>query len=451
MNLKNALIVDDSRLAQFVLKKMLLAHDMSVDTSESAEEALKYLESKNPDIIFLDHTMPGMNGLEMLKVIKDNPETAVIPIMMYTSQEDSSYMSKARELGAIDVLPKQLKSSELEQALNRLSDIDQAQAEAITSTANATLTQEKEELKQLVMDAEAALNRETMEQKLRQRIDKVSKKSEQAITSIHSKIDTLIPSVEHSRNKQTFWNNILWGAIYVLTVTVFVAFYIKQQNKIDSLQTAQATPPAVRTAPQNAPRPKPEIPIASIQTPDDNTSLDANRDSADLTSTQARLNQEDLKQEGINALEQIFNNQSKIPFNELLLSDTVQTNLNELIASLKALDFSGQVNLLAHDGNFCVSTNEAGQFDLATDDTAVTQCQITEASERLADIASIDLLQLITANNKSPDTDFLITITPLSTNQPLEDYPPQTHETVAAQWNTVALKNRRVEVQLVSR
>ena len=436
MTAKKALIVDDSRLAQFVLKKMLLGHDISVDTAESAEDALNYLDKKKPDLIFLDHTMPGMNGLEVLKIIKEQPATAAIPVMMYTSQEDSSYMSRARELGAIDVLPKQLKAKELEQALKRLSDIDQAQEQAITSAAaKQTLLAEKEELKQLVMDAEAALEQETIEQKLRQRIDRHSEKSEQAIASIHSKIDALIPAVEYSRNKQTFWNNVLWGAIYGITVAIFAAFYLQQQNKIDRIETSRATSPAAAAPRQSTP--PPQARIAATARPQEQR--------ANLAAPAPRPQ----NQQEVSALEQQFNSNNQIPFNELLLSDTIQANLNELIAALRALDFSGRVNLLAHDGNFCVNTNESGLFDLAADDTPVTQCQITEASGRLVDIASIDLLQLITASNKSADSDFVITIQPFSTSRPLENYPPLAHESTAMEWNSVALKNRRIEVQLV--
>ncbi|MEJ2178805.1 MAG: response regulator, partial [Gammaproteobacteria bacterium] len=102
---KKALVVDDSKLALFVLKKMLLEESMAVDTAETAEEALGYLVHNKPDVIFLDHSMPGMDGLQALKIIKENPDTATIPIMMYTSKEGEVYMSQARALGAVDILP----------------------------------------------------------------------------------------------------------------------------------------------------------------------------------------------------------------------------------------------------------------------------------------------------------------------------------------------------------
>jgi CheY-like chemotaxis protein len=79
---KTALVVDDSKTARNVLKKILETHDLEVATAESAEAAIDYLSDSRPDIIFMDHEMPGIDGLEAVSAIKDNPATATIPIMM---------------------------------------------------------------------------------------------------------------------------------------------------------------------------------------------------------------------------------------------------------------------------------------------------------------------------------------------------------------------------------
>ncbi len=117
---KKALIVDDSRLACRVLAKMLDGFNITSDEVYSAENALEYLNKKQPDIIFLDHIMPGMNGLEMMKILKNNPTTATIPVMMYTSKEGGVYFGQARSLGAIDVLPKGLEETHLRKALEKI-------------------------------------------------------------------------------------------------------------------------------------------------------------------------------------------------------------------------------------------------------------------------------------------------------------------------------------------
>ena len=97
---KRALVVDDSKSARVILSRMLEKYDIEVDMAESAEQAIEYLKSNRPDAIFMDHLMPGMDGLQAVQAIKGNPQTAMIPIMMYTSQEGELYVGQARALGA---------------------------------------------------------------------------------------------------------------------------------------------------------------------------------------------------------------------------------------------------------------------------------------------------------------------------------------------------------------
>ncbi|TVP54206.1 MAG: response regulator [Halomonadaceae bacterium] len=107
MNIKNALLVDDSKVARFALGKLLESQDLSVTMAGSAEEALKYLaENQQPDVIFMDHLMPGMNGVEAARALKSNLATAGIPIIMCTSRKSESFIQEAREFGVYNILPK---------------------------------------------------------------------------------------------------------------------------------------------------------------------------------------------------------------------------------------------------------------------------------------------------------------------------------------------------------
>lgn len=117
---KRALIVDDSRSARLFLARILEKHGIEVDSVESAEAAIGYLTSRRPDVIFMDHMMPGMDGFQAVQAIKNDPRTATIPIMMYTSQEGEVYLGQARALGAIGVLPKQIKHADVSKVLYQL-------------------------------------------------------------------------------------------------------------------------------------------------------------------------------------------------------------------------------------------------------------------------------------------------------------------------------------------
>src|SRR5580698_3775675 len=121
MGAKRALIVDDSKSARLFLARILEKYEIDVDNAENAEAAIEYLTSHRPDVIFMDHLMPGMDGFQAVQAIKNNPRTATIPIMMYTSQEGELYLSQARALGAIGVLPKQTKHIDVTRALEQLN------------------------------------------------------------------------------------------------------------------------------------------------------------------------------------------------------------------------------------------------------------------------------------------------------------------------------------------
>jgi CheY-like chemotaxis protein len=103
MGAKRALIVDDSKSARLLLARVLEKYEIDVDSAESAEAAIEHLGSNRPDVIFMDHLMPGMDGLQAVQAIKNNPRTGTIPIMMYTSQEGELYLGQARALGALEV------------------------------------------------------------------------------------------------------------------------------------------------------------------------------------------------------------------------------------------------------------------------------------------------------------------------------------------------------------
>jgi CheY-like chemotaxis protein len=120
MGQKRALVVDDSKSARVILSRMLEKYDIEVDMAESAEQAIDYLKHGRPDAIFMDHLMPGMDGLQAVKEIKSNPQTATIPIMMYTSQEGELYVGQARALGAMGVLPKQVRPVDVSKVLYEL-------------------------------------------------------------------------------------------------------------------------------------------------------------------------------------------------------------------------------------------------------------------------------------------------------------------------------------------
>ena len=111
IELKRILIVDDSpkdiELAIAALTEKNLANEVAV--AEDGEEALDYLYKRNkfaargngnPAVILLDIKMPKMDGIEVLKHIRSNPEFKLIPVIMVTSSGEERDMVESYKLGA---------------------------------------------------------------------------------------------------------------------------------------------------------------------------------------------------------------------------------------------------------------------------------------------------------------------------------------------------------------
>ena len=115
------LVVDDSASARTALTHLLEQNGAQVEQTESGIAALDYVKSKTPDVIFMDHTMPGMSGLEAVEALRNNPSTAHIPVIMYTSHCNDEYRAQALKCGALEVIPKPATLSNIHQALQTLN------------------------------------------------------------------------------------------------------------------------------------------------------------------------------------------------------------------------------------------------------------------------------------------------------------------------------------------
>ncbi len=108
----NVLLVEDNPL-DVELARLLLLEEQDVEFNlhavSSAERALNWLQTpSNPkiDLILLDINMPGMNGLELLSILKQDKSLKHIPVSMLSTSNDEEDISKARELGACDYMTK---------------------------------------------------------------------------------------------------------------------------------------------------------------------------------------------------------------------------------------------------------------------------------------------------------------------------------------------------------
>jgi len=148
---RNALLVDDSKSARFVLGKLLQQHDFNVEMAASAEDALEFLSTHRPDAIFMDHMMKGMDGLVATSVIKKNPATAHIPVVMCTSNDGEAYLAEAKSHGALGTLVKPPSDDKLEEiliAINKAIDNNQPALETFRPHQVAQSTTDFERVSQ---------------------------------------------------------------------------------------------------------------------------------------------------------------------------------------------------------------------------------------------------------------------------------------------------------------
>ena len=100
------LIVDDLPVNIILLKTMLTRTNVRLQTATNGQEALDIVRSQRPELILLDIQMPVMNGWEVLKAIKEDPElksTVIIVVSAYTSPED---IEQSMKLGAAGFIKK---------------------------------------------------------------------------------------------------------------------------------------------------------------------------------------------------------------------------------------------------------------------------------------------------------------------------------------------------------
>lgn len=477
MEKRRALIVDDSKTAQIRLSKILARFDLAVDTVLSAEEALDYLSYRQPDVIFLDHHMEGMDGLQALKIIKSNPKTAMIAVIMYTSEQGDVYVGQARALGAIDILGKGiLKHDNLEKVLTPLGiTATDDQASTVSSehsylaknqtdhpptnlTEKHTVPAAAEQLLQLqnqvqqhhqqlqqqmdyLFDINITKLRQEIEDNTRLLLRRLMKERQQKPSSNLNANDSTTEALEPI-NKQTIVDSpttpstpkiptLMLMAILLMLILLGYQFY-NNNNQLQALNTrletlaTQNNSAAILTQPFS--EQKSLSPIQKVE-------------EVLTTNNNPRILLDDLAW--------AININPEIPFGRVALDDNAINMVGELLAVLTTSQFTGKVFFDVHTGNYCVVADSAGQWVLPTPETNLSDCLfLADQKPVIDDFASAEFLTYI--DNVDELTNSTITAEVFSQGylEPKEPYPTVTTATTAGEWNTAAQKNNRLAISL---
>ena len=110
---KKILLVDDTETVLMLEKMMLSGTGCEIELAHNGEEALEKAPQYMPDLIFLDIMMPGMNGIDVCRHLKNDESTKDIPVIMVTTKGEPERVEEAFIAGCDDYLTKPVNKIEL--------------------------------------------------------------------------------------------------------------------------------------------------------------------------------------------------------------------------------------------------------------------------------------------------------------------------------------------------
>lgn len=453
MAFKRALVVDDSRSARVAMKVMLEEHGLVVEFAESGEEGLEFLKKNLVDVIFMDHTMPGMDGLEAVAQIKANPRTATIPVMMYTTKEGEVYVSQARALGAVGVLPKEVHPGvlfnmllELGLVADRRHDGRDAStptpaplpAKADATTADAANEDPELDQQALGMSLQAVVTRILEDQHLSLRSDILFSHREFArqvadeifIKQQHQQPPPEPPTARDGGVRYSQRAVTLVALLLLVPAMVFGMLYLQTS---DDLELAQAQLRDLDTEVSE------QLSTAERVTTDLIKDMNSER-AATLTKHLATL-------------QWALNQGGQVPYAERPFNDSRADSLERLLTHLQELRFEGTVRLTSHLGEYCLTASAIGELLPAPAEAGMGECTLlghplddsTFASDRLTP----EFADFLDSSPLANGSGIRVAVATNDRATSVRRYAYPVSAGTAGEWNQVAARNNRVEVELL--
>ncbi|MBN2469740.1 MAG: response regulator [Anaerolineae bacterium] len=121
--MKQILVVDDEIGALTLIGIMLERGGFNVIKAKDANAALAELEKAVPDLIILDVMMPGMDGIELCRVIRSRADTKDTPVLILSARGDAESVMRGMDAGANDYLPKPILHHDLVDKVRKMLDM----------------------------------------------------------------------------------------------------------------------------------------------------------------------------------------------------------------------------------------------------------------------------------------------------------------------------------------
>jgi CheY-like chemotaxis protein len=442
---KRALVVDDSKSARVILSRMLEKYDIEVDMAESAEQAMEYLKSNRPDAIFMDHLMPGMDGLQAVQAIKGNPQTAMIPIMMYTSQEGELYVGQARALGAMGVLPKQVRPVDVSKVLYELHllpdrrDMTEAALAPVELEDGAPVERAPAAAAGATVDWGRRVELAVKDQAVDVRRFIVASLDSFAARIVSDVRDALpAPALEPlpvvpPRAAPSMWPWVAGILAVSLVAMAFAASWLMARGDVAKAQADIAGLTAANTELQRA-----RVDLSA-------TIKDLTADLATATATSAAGAPLTAASAGAAFASRV----EPVPYGEIPFDRSRVDVLRELLSKLEAQGFHGVVKITSLAGLFCLSGNTADGFAPAAASVPAGKCDLigNPFDESLSgqQRQSLAFANLIAGVRQRTSGAITVSIENAGSARASTPYPTRTEALTAGEWNRAAAINNRVE------
>lgn len=454
MTKKRALVVDDSKSARLALKALLDRRDIEVEFAESGEEAIDFLKHQVVDVIFMDHTMPGMDGFEAVSVIKADPRTAMIPVMMYTAKEGEVYIGQARALGAVGVLPKEVQPGVLFDMLLKLGLVKDRRAgrrrrkgdAPAPARARAATEQDKEketdlllERQALGMSIQALITRVLQDQHLELRSDILASNrdfAKRVADEIHAKqqADEAVTALE-SPPRSGIGGGVLAMVLLLGLLPAVVLFLMLTQAWHDRDAVTEENARLATEVEQHSAE------VESLRA-DLSSSMDVERFEADSRFLAL-----------VEALQWAVNQGNHFAFGEMPFDDVRLERLRELLGRLAAIGFKGTVRLDAHLGEFCLANDADGNYRLADPDAPIMDCALMghplSSSRSIGERQSVGFANFLASSPLVNEGNVDVELVAHGTRDSVRRYPFPPSIRTAGEWNRIAELNNRVEFTLI--
>ncbi len=458
---KRALVVDDSKSARVILSRMLEKYDIEVDMAESAEQAIEYLEKERPDAIFMDHLMPGMDGLEAVKVIKANPLTAMIPIMMYTSQEGELYVGQARALGAMGVLPKQVRPVDVSKVLYDLHLLPERRDGDVAALAPVDLEAAPAEVVGTAAAPAAPVGAEwagRVETTVKNQGAELRRFIVASLDSFSTRIVTdvrgAIPAPKVASELQpvagaaSAQRRVVLQTVTAVAAGAALVFGVLWMTARGDLVKARSEAAALAAANAELTRSRQELAdsvkelsnalaTGPVVTPSAATPAAAGPAGSAAPAGPAPANPGPPRIE-------------PVPYGEMPLDRGRLDALRELLSKLEAQHAHGVVRITSAAGLFCLTGNPTDGYLPATPSLLASKCDLignpAEDSSFAMQRQSLAFANLVSGVRQRTGAALSVAIESGSNARPLMAYPARSEALTAGEWNKAASANNRVEI-----